>query len=61
MDTDELEPVIATAKIADLDAMSIEALNDHIASLKAEIQHAEAAIAKKSSALNAAEGFFKPR
>jgi uncharacterized small protein (DUF1192 family) len=61
MDTDELEPVIVTAKQADLDAMSITALRDYIAGLQAEIQRAETAIAGKSSARTAAESFFKPR
>lgn len=61
MDADDLEPVILAPKKVDLEAMSVEALEDYIASLKAEIERAQAAINGKGSALDIAESFFKKR
>jgi uncharacterized small protein (DUF1192 family) len=61
VDSDELEPVIVAPKAMDMETMSVEALEDYIASLKAEIARAEAAIKGKGSALDIAESFFKKR
>lgn len=43
----------------DLDVMGIEALNDYIAELEAEIARVRDKIAAKHGARNAAETFFK--
>ncbi len=43
----------------DLDAMSIEALEDYIAELQAEIERVKAKRDAKQEARGAAEGFFK--
>jgi uncharacterized small protein (DUF1192 family) len=59
MDEQELEPLTKRPKLKDLDVMSIEALNDYIAGLEAEIERARAAIAAKESHKTAAESFFK--
>lgn len=59
MDEKDLEPRHAKPKPKDLDVMSIEALNEYIAELEAEIARTRAAIAAKSSHRNAAESFFK--
>jgi uncharacterized small protein (DUF1192 family) len=42
-----------------LDALSVEALKDYIAELKAEILRAEEEIGKRGSAREKAEAFFK--
>lgn len=60
MDSDDLEPRPAGPKPVDFDELSIEALEDHIAALKAEIARAEAAINAKKAARAGAEAFFKP-
>lgn len=59
MDTDDLEPPAKKAARKDLDIMSIEALNDYITDLEAEITRAGAAIEGKQSARQGAETFFK--
>lgn len=59
MDADDLEPRAAKPALRDLDEMSIEALEDYIAGLKAEIARAEAAIAAKQAARAGADAFFK--
>ncbi|NKB22456.1 MAG: DUF1192 family protein [Alphaproteobacteria bacterium] len=43
----------------EIEALSIEQLEDYIAELKAEIARVEADIAAKNSHANAAEAFFK--
>lgn len=43
----------------DLDAMSIEALDEYIGELQAEIERVKTKIAAKRDARGAAEGFFK--
>ena len=58
-DEQELEPRTKRQKPKDLDVMSIEALNDYIATLEAEIERARGAIAAKQSHKAAAESFFK--
>ena len=59
MDEQDLEPLTKRKKLKDLDIMSIEALNEYIAGLEAEIERARAAIAAKQSHKVAAESFFK--
>ena len=59
MDADDLEPRTKKAGLKDLDALSVAALEDYIADLKAEIARTEAAIAAKKAARAGAEAFFK--
>lgn len=59
MDEQDLEPLTKRKKLKDLDVMSIEALEEYIAGMEAEIERARAAIAAKQSHKAAAEDFFK--
>ncbi|RVU33730.1 DUF1192 domain-containing protein [Hwanghaeella grinnelliae] len=60
MNPDDLEPPKPkTLEQADLDMMSIEALEEYIAEREAEIERAKAKIAGKQSARGVAETFFK--
>lgn len=59
MDTDDLEPIKKKPVPKNLEIMSIEALGDYIADLKAEIGRAEAMVASKQKARSGAEAFFK--
>ncbi|MGE4221463.1 MAG: DUF1192 family protein [Alphaproteobacteria bacterium] len=59
MEEEDLRPQRQKPKPKDLDIMSIEALEEYIATLEAEIARARAAIAAKSSHRQAAESFFK--
>ena len=59
MEEEDLRPKLQKPKPKDLDIMSIEALEEYIAGLEAEIARARAAIAAKSSHRQAAETFFK--
>ena len=59
MDEQDLEPLTKRKKPKDLDVMSVEALEEYIAELEAEIARARAAIAGKQSHKAAAESFFK--
>ena len=62
MDSDDLEPhkqKATSLASKDLDELSIEALNEYIAELKAEIARAEAAVGAKESARAGADAFFK--
>ena len=59
MDTDDLEPLAGPKKPKDLEIMSIKALQEYIAELKAEIERAEAEINAKQSHRSAADAFFK--
>lgn len=64
MDIDDLEPRASKGAgqelgNRDLEPLSIEALEDYIAALKAEIVRAESAIAAKQAARAGAEAFFK--
>lgn len=58
MDIDDLEPRSASKKPKDLEIMSIDALKEYIADLKAEIARAEMQIAGKESHRNAADAVF---
>ncbi len=59
MDEDDLIPRNVKPQPKNLEPMSIEALEDYIAGLEAEIIRARAVIADKSDARNEAEGFFR--
>ena len=59
MDPDELEPRKPKAALKDLSTLSIEELQDYIASLQAEIARTEAMITSKSAHRGAADAFFK--
>ena len=59
MEDPELEPRHTRPKPKDLDVMSIEALQEYIASLEAEIERAKAAIATKEGHRSAADAFFR--
>ena len=59
MDEQDLEPRTKRQKPKDLDVMSMDALNEYIAGLEAEIARARAAIDAKQSHKAAAESFFK--
>lgn len=62
MDMDDLprrkDDVLKQLQKEDLDPYSIEALNERIEGLNAEIKRAQAAIAEKSDSRNAAEALF---
>jgi uncharacterized small protein (DUF1192 family) len=59
MEEQDLEPLTKRKKLKDLDVMSVDALNEYIAGMEAEIERARAAIAAKQSHKSAAESFFK--
>jgi len=61
LDTDELEPQKPKAKPRDLQGMSIEELEDYIASLEAEIARADEMIAKKKAHKSGVEALFGKR
>lgn len=56
-DPEDIKP--KTLEQADLDPMSIEALEEYIAEREAEIARARAMIEKKKAARGAASAFFK--
>ena len=58
-DTDDLEPPKKKPEVRDLEVMSIEALEEYIAEMEAEIQRVKAAIRAKQSARVSAESVFK--
>ena len=58
MDTDELESIIKPKEI-DFDTLSIEELNEYIASLEKEIQKAKQYISSKGKDRLDAEELFK--
>ncbi|MEE8332565.1 MAG: DUF1192 domain-containing protein [Alphaproteobacteria bacterium] len=59
MDEEDLEPQRATAKVRNLDPMSIEQLHEYIAEMEAEIGRVRTEIAGKTTHLGAAELLFK--
>lgn len=61
MDLDDLEPRALKPALKNLDEMSIEAIEDYIAGLEAEIARARAVIAAKQSSRQGAETFFKKK
>ena len=58
MDTDDLDPRPAPLRPPDLEAMSIEALEDYVAGLESEIARARAAIDSKKTAKDSADAVF---
>jgi len=59
MDTDDLEPLKENRQAKDLDELSIEAIEDYIKDLQAEIKRAQSAIESKKAARAGADAFFK--
>lgn len=59
MDTDDLEPEQKKPEPKNLEEMSIEALEEYIAELEAEIARVREAIDGKEVARSGAEQFFK--
>ncbi len=59
MDADELDPRPAPTGPPNLEAMSIEALADYIASLESEIRRAREIIAAKQDARSSADAVFR--
>ncbi|MBV8392268.1 MAG: DUF1192 domain-containing protein [Alphaproteobacteria bacterium] len=58
-DLDDLDPRQKKPQKLNLDELSVEALKDYVATLKAEIERVEAKIKAKQSHANAAAAFFK--
>jgi uncharacterized small protein (DUF1192 family) len=54
-----MEPAKKPAAKKDLTVLSIDELHDYIATLRAEIERTEAAIAAKQAHRSGAEAFFK--
>lgn len=59
MEPEDLEPRKPKPEKKNLEVMSIEALEEYIAELEAEIARAREAIAGKQTAREGAEAFFK--
>ena len=59
MDADDLEPKRPAGGPKNLEAMSIEALEDYISELEAEIKRARAMVASKQAARASADSVFK--
>ncbi len=59
MEEQDLEPRTQRKKPKDLEIMSIEALEEYIAEMEAEIERARAEIAAKRDYRSAAEDVFK--
>ncbi len=59
MEEQDLEPRTQRKKLKDLEVMSIEALEEYIAEMEAEIERAQAEIAAKRDHRSAAEDVFK--
>ncbi len=59
MDTDDLEPKKKKPAPKNLEEMSIEALQEYIAEMEAEIARVRETIAGKEDARTGAEQFFK--
>jgi uncharacterized small protein (DUF1192 family) len=59
MDADDLEPQKKKADLKNLEVLSIEALNDYIAELEAEIARVRETIKAKEAARQSADSFFK--
>lgn len=59
MEEQDLEPRTQRKKPKDLEVMSIEALEEYIAEMEAEIERARAEIAAKQDYRSAAEDVFK--
>lgn len=56
---DELEPQKQSAKLKNLEPMSLDELRRYIAEMKEEIERAEAEIVRKKAHMDAASSVFK--
>ena len=56
---DDLDPKKKSAKLKNLEPLSVDELLEYVETLKAEITRAEADIAKKKAYSKAASSFFK--
>ena len=59
MDEEDLQPQPRKPDLKNLEVMSVEALEDYIAELEAEILRVRAEIANKQSAKSTAESVFR--
>ncbi|MDH5188637.1 MAG: DUF1192 domain-containing protein [Rhodospirillaceae bacterium] len=59
MNDEDIEPLKLKEKLVNLDEMSIEAIGEYIAKLKAEITRAQSAVKLKEEARNGANSLFK--
>ncbi len=59
MEDEDLKPKVETPFPRKLEGMAIEALNDYIGELEAEIARVRADIATKQAALSAADSVFR--
>jgi uncharacterized small protein (DUF1192 family) len=59
MDEQDLEPTTRKPDLKNLEVLSIEALEEYIGELEAEIERVRAEIGRKSSARTAAESIFR--
>lgn len=59
MEEDDLQPKRRKPDVKNLEVLSVEALEDYILELQAEIERARTEIARKQSAKSAAESFFR--
>ncbi len=59
MDADDLEPAKVKPSLRNLETLSIEALNDYVAGLEAELERARAMIATKEAARTSANSVFR--
>lgn len=59
MELEDLDPRTKKPKPRNLDVMSIEALEEYIAEMQAEIERVRGAIAKKEKAREGADAVFK--
>lgn len=59
MEEEDPDPRTKRPKLKDLEIMSIDALEEYIAGLEAEVERARSAIAAKQDHRSAAENFFK--
>ncbi len=59
VDADDLEPQKKKPELKNLEVMSIEALNDYIGDLEAEIARVRETIKAKEAARQSADSFFK--
>lgn len=59
MDEDDLQPQQRKPDVKNLEVLSVEALEEYILELQAEIERVRSEIVRKRSAKSAAETFFR--
>lgn len=59
MEEEDLQPQRRKPDVKNLEVLSVEALEEYILELQAEIERVRAEIARKQSAKSAAESFFR--